>query len=871
MTAQHNRADRILIAIAMIILLMAGGAFYFDAWMWGGKRSRGDRIGKINSKSGDVRIKFMGDLRWHRAAQGQDLVFNDAIYVGDGAKAHMALGKSDLSVTENTLVVLRREKEINFLNLNYGTILGNIVGNEKIRIDTGDGEPIDLTSDSKAQILLSKKGGRTELSVISGQADVVVNGKKQSLNTSSKVVLGGKKQRVETVKLKALEPLKDNVIFSAEPTEIAFKWEWGNRRQPTPKEKYTLEFSADPSFQRIHARKVVTGMHTSTMAVSRSLNLYYRVRGQQNELSQTERVNFVRMWPPVIVKPVAGQETITAPGRNAVLELELRVEKSSAVPDFRYQIATDADFANVISEQKTRDQFRYLELGKGQYYARARSEYDDSQQSLWSQTTSFQIKEQLHQQLLSNLPDFDRVLIPNRNYPAHLYQAANAQVSAHLRQKGLLNNYLPLEPGSFEEVTLHFEGEREPIKQTGTQWPQQNLVPGDYVYKYQVTKRGYAPSTFSPTKRVQIRMEPPRRVGSVQFEPPQDNGNRYAQWKFTSLLFARSYDIELAHNSSFSGARRFSVKQAKVRTLLGPGSYFWRARARDEKGQIISEFSEPHKIIVPEAIPQHSLAKASEPEEPEIRREPAVEGSSVVARIENEKGNTWVRNGWWAWVGSGLNYIDYRQSVQRGTLKAHSGETPTKYVELGFDGRRGWGGAFTYKETPGEISIPSAQIDNGSYTWTSTAIEGLLRKKIQFLKLPASFGARVGVQQHKTPLVFLDGDTNLQLKRNTMQTISLGVLGELVHRKWTHHWLMRYQYPFSSQAEGSNRFEIEPTFAFDGSVGTSYNLTQQLRLGIFWYGQWHQFNFVYSDSEVTNVGFQSLFYSNLDLRLGFEF
>src|SRR5690606_38473669 len=125
---------------------------------------------------------------------------------------------------------------------------------------------------------------------------------------------------------------------------------------------------------------------------------------------------------------------------------------------------------------------------------------------------------------------------------------------------------------------------------------------------------------------------------------------------------------------------------------------------------------------------------------------------------------------------------------------------------------------------------------------------------VPVLKSPAYYGVRVGVQQHKTPFLFLDADTNLQLKENVMRTASLGVLAEIVQRRWTHYWLMRYQFPFSSQAEGSNQFEIKPTFAFDGSIGTSYNLTPQLKMGLFWYGQWHQYNFIYGDSEVTNSG-----------------
>ncbi len=100
-----------------------------------------------------------------------------------------------------------------------------------------------------------------------------------------------------------------------------------------------------------------------------------------------------------------------------------------------------------------------------------------------------------------------------------------------------------------------------------------------------------------------------------------------------------------------------------------------------------------------------------------------------------------------------------------------------------------------------------------------------------------------------------------------MTTASFGVLAEMTRRKWTYYWLMRYQFPFSTKASAGDSFSITPTFAFDGSIGTSYNFTKQLKAGLFWYGQWHQYSFIYADSEVSNAGFQSLFYSTMDVRL----
>jgi len=61
------------------------------------------------------------------------------------------------------------------------------------------------------------------------------------------------------------------------------------------------------------------------------------------------------------------------------------------------------------------------------------------------------------------------------------------------------------------------------------------------------------------------------------------------------------------------------------------------------------------------------------------------------------------------------------------------------------------------------------------------------------------------------------------------------------------------------------------TLAFDGSLGTAYYLNDHWKVGGFWYGQWQQFNFTTSLGGTTNTGSQMLFYSALDLRLGYDF
>jgi hypothetical protein len=112
------------------------------------------------------------------------------------------------------------------------------------------------------------------------------------------------------------------------------------------------------------------------------------------------------------------------------------------------------------------------------------------------------------------------------------------------------------------------------------------------------------------------------------------------------------------------------------------------------------------------------------------------------------------------------------------------------------------------------------------------------------------------------------------MRKNTLLMASAGL--DLTLNKngnWLYEAMARYQYPVFATADGSNRFSINPIMAFDGLLGVAYRIAQPLRLGVYWYGQFHQYNFNYFESVegVENTGSQSLFYSNAELRMGWEF
>ncbi|MBX3022258.1 MAG: hypothetical protein KF799_11350 [Bdellovibrionales bacterium] len=841
--------------------------FYFDQWMWGSGRSRGETIGVISSRNGDVRLKYQDDLRWSQATNGQDLAYNDAVYAGAGSQAELQISNSKMTVTENTLVVLRRDQDVSFLNLNYGTLFGKLAKNDKFVIDTGNGKPIALHAGAGAQIVVRRTDGKTQLDLTAGEAYVTVDGQRKKVDKSSRLVFGDKTPALlQTQGLRILKPLRDQVIASEDAARIDFAWAWENARPASAGETYKLEFSADASFNKIHISKTVQGALTTSMTVSRSVSLFYRVKGPNDQVSAIEQVNFLRLEKPMIVTPQADAHFELSANSLSKVPFEFRRPEKATV---WYQIATDAEFKDVVFNQNTPDLKQIQELPVGSYQLRARSDFGNGKLTAWTEARPFFVDKQLEVFRLSGGHVPTRVLIPNRAYPSYLYKADEEQVKTYLADQGVLKKFFPYKEGEIDELKIQMEtGEQRLYAQTDSRWPAEHLEPGRFSYKTQVSKRGFRPSEWSSSKRLQIAMEPVKPMGDALYSDPDEKGLRQAQWGFTPLLYAASYDVEVSPSQAFLDPLTIKTRTPRVTTELPQGGFYWRARARDRQGRIISGFSQAYRLkdqVV--KVPQF-LAKNQEERKPA-----ATERTATRAQRVREK--PWERSGWWTWLGAGTNYVDYRQSIPtRGTLQAHHVKGPSQYFEGGYTGGNGVGGVLSYKNTPGEFTIPGVPILPNTFRWTSMSLEGIVRKTSRFslFDAPIVYGMRAGVQQHNIPFLFLPALADvLLLRNNQMNTASFGLLAEMTRARWSYQWLMRYQFPLSSKADGASSFSMQPVFAFDGSMGASYNITQRMKLGLFWYGQWHQFNFVYGDTDVTNTGFQSLFYSNVDVRLGVDF
>ncbi|MCB0415059.1 MAG: hypothetical protein KDD50_12045 [Bdellovibrionales bacterium] len=121
-----------------------------------------------------------------------------------------------------------------------------------------------------------------------------------------------------------------------------------------------------------------------------------------------------------------------------------------------------------------------------------------------------------------------------------------------------------------------------------------------------------------------------------------------------------------------------------------------------------------------------------------------------------------------------------------------------------------------------------------------------------------------GVQSQAMPFVIDAGSNQFSIGTFSFNSLSLGgVILLNAHKRWQYEAFMRLQVALS----GDGDVKLDSGFAFDGSIGTIYNMTKSWKLGIFWNGQYHGYNY----SIGASPGTYSLLASQFDFSLGYHF
>ncbi len=864
-----GRTDRVLIAIALILLLLTVGSLVGFDGLFGHDEDIDVRnaVAEVVGGRGDIRVKFSNQFQWQKGRVSQKLVYDDAVFSGEGSTVDLKIGESSLKMDENTLVVIRQEKRFKSLNLSRGMLSGLVAKNDRFQIETGNGERIEFSANEATQVAIERKGAKTSVKVLSGSIQIGKEGKVQSLTTQDKLeFIDRRPQKNDPIRI--LSPEKTHLYSSDARLSVDFTWAYNSGSTPAPNEEFILEFSQDPAFKRITLRETFAGRTGYSTSLPLPQTLFFRVKDTRGNFSVTKKLLLERPEVPRIVMPKTGSEFYVHQGQPA--QVLVGVEFNQIGGRVRLQLARDADFKDFAFDEVLSSRQKAFQLPVSPYFARARSEFEvDQLVSEWSDTSTFAVKEKVNPLDLKRAQLRNHIVIPNINYPPSLYDGRNLEIQNYLATGPDFKNFF--QDLSFTEHRLmakRRDVDSEVTSVSGSQFPPEWIYPGlkDVIYHVETADGARFPAR---THRMLIEMEAPNQLRAK---------NGVMAW--SPILFAESYEAEVRGAGGFK--ERFKVSRTAFEPVLPADSELaYRVRALGPRGVAISGWSSQHKFRTAKPVPEMILAenipvKEEKKEEELVQRKPAQDKAASV-RVRKEKKDDptlWEKIGGWLWGGTGYNFVNVRQTIANtADVEYKNSKGPSAFVEAGWMSRTKLGAVVSYKRTPGEVTIANYPINKRPFVWTTTSAEGLwsMPWRMKVFDVPILWTLRAGMQSHHFPFLYVESGNQLIQGTNNMLTGSVGFLSETMTKKLKYYWGMRYQQPLSSGSEGGNSFTVTPVIAFDGSVGASYNFTGRWKAGAFWYGQLHSYQFNYITATQSNAGVQNLFYSNMELRLGVDF
>lgn len=270
----------------------------------------------------------------------------------------------------------------------------------------------------------------------------------------------------------------------------------------------------------------------------------------------------------------------------------------------------------------------------------------------------------------------------------------------------------------------------------------------------------------------------------------------------------------------------------------------------------------------PDPNTQPDVASKVEVVEPAMEPPPTENPAVGLARIENELNyKSYVA------LGAGLTFLSFAQNgSETRNLEYSSLMGPSVSLRGGAEWANGYGIDASHAIYPGQLKSSTNAITNSRFNWTTQSLEAtyLLNKAENS---DSHFHLRAGIQHHDLPYVQLPTVLSADVRKHEIYMATLGFDYDIkLSEKWRSEFLYRYQVPFL-QSKSADDIQFQSQFAFDGSLGAAYQLSDQVKLGIFWYGQWQQFNYSMF-SEATGQkdnGKNKFFFSNFELRVAYEF
>lgn len=229
--------------------------------------------------------------------------------------------------------------------------------------------------------------------------------------------------------------------------------------------------------------------------------------------------------------------------------------------------------------------------------------------------------------------------------------------------------------------------------------------------------------------------------------------------------------------------------------------------------------------------------------------------------------------------GLGLNYYQLSEDLNTSNATYRTLMTPSYHLGLDLDLTKKTAVELEYKDTSVHFNNSSVNLNSGDGHWQtlslqiSTVLDGFSNFLSRMFGDTLEFRLLFGFEAHRMPVTLFTISAQPEVKN--LNLIDAAVGGQATYYfnpKTKLSVLERLQYPLVVGAEDAGAsMSATPVIFFDGSIGVDRKVGKATWLGIYWFGQFNDMHFSYTDSQTNANGSMSSFFSTIEVRLTYDF
>lgn len=374
----NRKKDKAFVIACLIVLFLCVLYLLADFTRKSLAKAEGrDVIGKAVYVQSDVRRKNHPGESWDPLRQGGDLFDDDMIESGSDGTASVLLDDGSLiDLCADSLMTLERSGDETRVSLvkGCGSVNRTGAGTDRKRKLVVVEDDHRITLDNGRLSMEKEPGGRPEIFIHSGTAELDIRGKALTLRANERAVLDRESASVEEKKLTLISPAEGARLYAAgDTTPLNLSWRYSGT--VSGREPYLLEIATNRRFSGIFKRIGLAGTEAA-VAVPRGA-YYWRVSAtdpvsKMSERSETGRFTVLRDGPLVLLAPVDGEILDYAIERPRIV---FAWEPHPVASSYRLEISERPDFSGTVKRIDTRVVNLACQLDREVMRGRARTYY----------------------------------------------------------------------------------------------------------------------------------------------------------------------------------------------------------------------------------------------------------------------------------------------------------------------------------------------------------------------------------------------------------------------------------------------------------------------------------------------------------------